>query len=175
VGAARQTSWIVFWSEQPWPAIWAVRPDGSHKHRILQSRQNAKRPTLSPHRSWVAFDGTPPGKPPLNDFDIQVVRLNGHDRQTLTHGGEWDTDAQWSPDGSRISFTRSPPHPQDCSRCSIWIVRRDGSGARRLVAGGGARWSPNSKRLAYMSRDGRNLMTVGIDGGTPHMLLAAPA
>jgi Tol biopolymer transport system component len=172
---ARQARWIVYWSESPWPTIWAVRPNGSRNHRILRNRQNAKRPTLSPHRSWIAFDGTPPGKPVLSDFDIQIVRLNGHDRQTLTHTPDWDTDAQWSPDGSWIAFTRSPPRPQDCRDCSIWIMRRDGSEARRLVAGGGARWSPDGKRLAYMSQDGRDLRVIGVDGGTPHVLRTAPA
>jgi Tol biopolymer transport system component len=171
---ARPTRWIVYWSESPWPTIWAVGADGTRNHRILRNRQNAKRPTLSPHRAWIAFDGTPPGKPVLSDFDIQIVRLNGHDRQTLTHTPDWDTDAQWSPDRSRIAFTRSPPGPHDCTDCSIRIMRRDGSESRRIVSGGGARWSPDGRRLAYMSLDGRDLMMIGLDGDTPHVVLAAP-
>ena len=66
------------------------------------NRQNAKRARLSPDRSWVAFDGAPPGKQPLTDFDIQIVRLDGTDRTTLTDSDYWDIDAQWSPDGQRI-------------------------------------------------------------------------
>jgi Tol biopolymer transport system component len=81
---ARLTGLIVYWSGSPYPSIWAVRPDGTHNRRILHNQQNAKRPRLSPDRVWVAFDGASPGKAPMTDFDIQVVRVDGTGRQTLT-------------------------------------------------------------------------------------------
>jgi hypothetical protein len=77
---------ILYWSDSPWPSIWSVRPDGSRRHRLFRTRQNAKRPVLSPDRQWVAFDGAPPGKPPLSDFDIQVVRRDGTGRWRLPAG-----------------------------------------------------------------------------------------
>src|SRR5438876_778600 len=107
---------IVYWSESPWPSIWAIRPDGSHRRRILHNRQNAKRPRLSPDRRWVAFDGAPPGTVPLTDFDIQLVRLDGRGLRTLTHGPDWDVDAQWSPDGALLAFSRHAPSPTDASQ-----------------------------------------------------------
>jgi hypothetical protein len=42
----------------------------------------------------LAFDGAPPGKAVMSDFDIQLVRLNGTGLLTLTSSGDWDTDAQ---------------------------------------------------------------------------------
>jgi Tol biopolymer transport system component len=111
--ARRSGGLIVYWSESPWPSIWVIRPDGSHRHRILRNRQNAKRPRLSPDRKWVAFDGTPPPERPLSDFDIQLVRLDGSGLRTVTSSPEWDVDAQWSPDGRLLSFARLPPHPID--------------------------------------------------------------
>jgi Tol biopolymer transport system component len=167
---ARRTGWIVYWSENPWPSIWALPPNSSHVRRILKNRQNAKRPRLSPDRMWVAFDGTPPGKAVLSDFDIQVVRLNGTGLHTLTSTSDWDVDAQWSPDGNWLSFTRNPPSPMDCSNSSIWIVRRDGSDLRRIVAGCGARWSPDGHKLLYTSTSGRDLFVVDVDGGPPSRL-----
>lgn len=56
-GAPRARGLIVYWSESPWPSIWAIAADGSRNRRILRNRQNAKRPRLSPDRRWVAFDG----------------------------------------------------------------------------------------------------------------------
>src|SRR5437763_8403581 len=88
---------IVYWTESPWPTIWSARADGTHRHRILRNRQNAKRPRLSPHRKWVAFDGAPPGKLPLTAFNIQIVRVDGTGLRTLTGSSAWDHDAQWSP------------------------------------------------------------------------------
>ena len=73
----QDSSLITFWSDEPWPSIWTVRPDGSGLRRILRNRQNAKRPALSPDRGWIVFDGTPPGRTPMSDFEIQLVRRNG--------------------------------------------------------------------------------------------------
>jgi Tol biopolymer transport system component len=168
----RRTGWIVYWSENPWPSIWALPPNGSRGRRIVKNRQSAKRPRVSPDRTWVAFDGAPPGKPVMSDFDVQVVRLNGTGLHTLTNSSDWDLDAQWSPDGNWLSFTRNPPSPIDCSNSSVWIMRRDGSDLRRIVAGCGARWSPDGHRLVYTSTRGTGLFVVNIDGGAPRRLLA---
>jgi hypothetical protein len=150
--SGRARSWIVYWSTDPWPSIWAVRPDRSHRHRIVRTRRNAKRPRLSPDRAWVAFDGAPPAKPLLRDFDVQIVRLDGSGRRTLTTWTDVETDAQWSPDGQWLSFTRAPPNPVDCTGSSVWIIRRDGSAARRVVDGCGARWAPDGTRLVARRR-----------------------
>jgi Tol biopolymer transport system component len=167
----RRTGWIVYWSENPWPSIWVLPPNGSRGRRILENRQSAKRPRVSPDRTWVAFDGAPPGKPVLSDFDVQVVGLNGTGLHTLTNSSDWDLDAQWSPDGNWLSFTRNPPSPIDCSNSSVWIMRRDGSDLRRIVAGCGARWSPDGHRLVYTSTRGKGLFVVNIGGGAPRRLL----
>src|SRR5262245_28979418 len=138
---------IVYWSESPFPQIWSVRPDGSGDHRILRNDQNAKRARLSPDRRWVAFDGAPPGKAPLSDFDIQLVRADGAGRRTLTFGRQWDHDAQWSPDGRRLAFSRLPPNHRDEHGGAIWVIGRDGSGLRPVTPGFGARWSPDGTQL----------------------------
>lgn len=80
-----------------------------------------------------------------------------------------------SPDGKLLSFTRSPPSPIDCTDLSIWIMRRDGSDARRVVAGCGARWSPDGTRLVYAAPTGGGLFVVDVNGGTGRPLLSTPA
>jgi Tol biopolymer transport system component len=174
---SKNTGLIVYWSESPWPSIWSVRADGSHRRRILRNRQNGKRPRLSPDRKWVAFDGAPPGKPPLSDFDIQLVRLDGSGRRTITRSPQWDLDAQWSPDGTRLSFSRLPPHAPDEHDALLWIVNRDGSGLHRLARGFGARWSPDGTKLVYEAPTGggtADLSVIGADGSDPRPLLTTP-
>jgi Tol biopolymer transport system component len=81
----------------------------------LPTRQNCKRPVLSPDRRWVVFDGTPPGQRPLSQFDIQVMRCDG-------------TGRRWSPDGERIVFTS-----QRLRLSHLFVMRADGRGERQLT------------------------------------------
>jgi Tol biopolymer transport system component len=71
-------------------------------------------------------------------------------------GGYSDTDPDWSPDGQRIVFVRTPR----AGAPEIWVMNRDGTGARRVVRLTGAtgvtgeysptpRWSPDGGRIAY--------------------------
>lgn len=166
---------IGFWSDDPWPSIWTVRPDGSQRRRILRTRQNAKRPRLSPNGQWVVFDGTRPGLTPISDFDIQLVRRNGRGRRTLTRSRFWDNDAQWSPDGRRISFSRTTD--ADWTKAWIWTVRPDGTAPRKLARGQFGRWSPDGTRLALDSptpASPGDLFIVDADGRNRRLLLASP-
>lgn len=169
---------IVYWSENPWPSIWRIRPDGSGDRRILRNHQNAKRPRLSPDGRLVAFDGASPGKPPLSDFDIQLVRLDGSGLRTVTDSPRWDVDAQWSPDGERIAFTRGRRGRLDWPNTEIWIVNRDGSGTRRIGPGSDARWSPDGTTLAFAAPTAgsdADLFVAAADGTGRRQLTATPA
>jgi TolB protein len=173
----RAGSLILFWSESPIPSLWTIRPDGSHRQRI-RLRQNCKRPSLSPDRRWILFDGTPPGKPPLTDFEVQLVRRDGSGRKVLTSSDAWDLDARWSPDGTRISYQRwRYPQGEDWRDSWVWTIRPDGSDARSLVRGNSARWSPDGTRLVFSAptagSDG-DLFVINADGTGLRRLLATP-
>jgi Tol biopolymer transport system component len=146
LGGSSSGGTILFWTDSPIPSLRAMRPDGSNVHRVFVSRLNAKRPSLSPDRRWIAFDGSSPGKPPLSDFDVQVVGLDGKERRTVYATTDWELDAKWSPDGRRLSFSRMPPGA-DWRRSAVWTVGVDGRDARRLGAGRDARWAPDGKQL----------------------------
>jgi Tol biopolymer transport system component len=174
-GPRRDRGLIVYWTHSPYPSIWAIRPDGGGRRRILRSRQNAKRPRLSHDRGWVAFDGAPPGKLPLSDFDIQIVRLDGAGRRTLTSTDDWDVDAQWSPDDTRLSFTRMPSGGNS-DDTTVWTVRRDGTNLVSLGAGSVARWSPDGTRLVISAPTGRSagdLFVIDLVRSTRRLLLAS--
>ena len=166
---------ILFWSDSPIPSLWSVRPDGSHRHR-LRLRQNCKRPQLSPDRRWIVFDGTPPGKPPLVDFDVQVVRPDGTGRHALTSSDDREIDARWSPDGTRISYQRWRwAEGEDWRDSWIWTMRPDGSDAQPFVHGNSARWSPDGKQLVFSvpTADSDDLFVANADGTGLHRLLAS--
>jgi Tol biopolymer transport system component len=169
-------SLIAFWNDDPVPSIWAVRPDGSGRISLLHSSQNAKRARLSPDRRWVAFDGAPPGKPAMSDFEIQIVRRDGSGRRTLTRSAAPNTDAQWSPDGALLSFTRAPAF--DWTKASIWSVARDGTHLRRIARGQFGRWSPDGTRLVLDSptpTSQGDIFVVDANGTNRRLVLASPA
>ncbi len=67
------------------------------------------------------------------------------------------SDAQISPDGSRIIYTRQQVNRlEDKWDSGLWIVNADGSQNRFLGKGGAARWSPDGKRVLFIGEaDGK--------------------
>ena len=57
-----------------------------------------------------------------------------------------------SPDGSQIVYTRRWVNKlEDKFESSLWIMNADGSKNRFLTTGGGAVWSPDGTRIAYLA------------------------
>jgi Tol biopolymer transport system component len=175
---ARVGSLILFWSMDPYPSLWSIRPDGSHRRRLFRTRQNCKRPSLSPDRRWIAFDGAPPGKASMKEFDLQIVRRDGTGRRSLTRSDAREIDPQWSPDGTRISYSRlARADSSDFRKTWIWTVRPDGGGARPLVHGNTARWSPDGSELVFSAltpKSDGDVFVVRADGTGLRRLLATP-
>jgi dipeptidyl aminopeptidase/acylaminoacyl peptidase len=73
---------------------------------------------------------------------------------TTEHYFDWERvrDAQISPDGARIVYTREHVNMIDDKwDAETWVVNSDGSQHRFLVKGSSARWSPDGKRLLYLA------------------------
>ena len=75
-------------------------------------------------------------------------------RLTIEHYSDLERigDAQISPDGKRIIYTRGQVNRmEDRWDSSLWIMNADGSQNRFLAKGGGARWSPDGQRILYLA------------------------
>ena len=73
---------------------------------------------------------------------------------TTEHYLDWErvSDAQISPDGSRILYTRQHVNTiEDKWESEIWILNADGAQHRFFVKGSAARWSPDGKRVMYLA------------------------
>jgi len=81
--------------------IYVMNDDGSGVTKLTNGPAVRYGPTWSPEGDWVAFGSGPDGYTPQ---DIYVMRSDGSGLRRLTQGG--GESPAWSPDGSKIVFTR---------------------------------------------------------------------
>jgi Tol biopolymer transport system component len=117
----------------------------------------------------VAYDYSDNEDPSLNGIYL-APSTGGGSPVRLTAGPErgFDTNPDFSPDGSQVVFQRVQfnecGQPKGCGlrdstgfRVSIWVVNTDGSGLHRIVAGGqlwsDPHYSPDGSRILIQSYD----------------------
>jgi Tol biopolymer transport system component len=91
------------------------------------------------------------------DHDLVALRLDGSLRLRLTRGFSQDEQPSWSPDGTRIAFTRDG---------KVAVLDLASKRVRVLTSGRDPDWSPDGRRLVFaVFRRGREwLATVSADG-----------
>jgi len=145
--------------------IHLVAPDGA-EDRVVHEEDaegtyaifSAK---FSPNGREILFDrGTDSG------FDIFVMPVDGTHVRRLTTTGT-DYDPHWSPDGSRIAFTRQGEGAQS----DIFVMNADGTDVQQLTDGGDGvtnlypEWSPDGTAIAYVA---------GVTGGPGALVVMKP-
>ena len=109
-------------------------------------------PSYSADGTKIAFDGdSGPGQPSVHG--IFVANVDGSDARQLTSAptanDSYDTESQWSPDGKWVAFTRVGR----IHRATIWVIRSDGTGLRRLTKpsldAASPDWSPDGSKILF--------------------------
>lgn len=120
--------------------------------------QGETHPAVSRDGRWIAFTGK---------GGVYVAPL-GQGARKITDGGQ-DRDPEWSPDGSRIVFSR---FAEDFGGSQgLYIVNRDGSGLRQLTKRGPSSpsWSPDGKTIAFNNAE--DIRLIDLDGKNNRVLL----
>jgi TolB protein len=136
--------------------IHLIHPDGSELRRLPGTQRFDQNPSWSPDGRRLVFwtNAAATGQ-------IYVANADGSGRRLLTPYPQAQNDPAptdqfptWSPTGSLISFERVAVEGVEDS-WSIWVMRPDGSGRRRITPRGtfahSPSWSPDGKRIVYTS------------------------
>ncbi len=132
-------------------------------------------PSFAPDGSRVVYVG-PADQGPSDG--LYIINLASGDRMHLPGTTTGDTHPLWSPDGSKIAFTRGPssgligaPGPYH-----IIVIDITGFNLRQLTQGTTANyamaWMPDGKRILYTvaSQQGASLRLIDIQTGESNML-----
>ena len=79
---------------------------------------------------------------------VCVMDTIGYGVELLTHDGFEARYPSWSPDGQWIAW--SSWHGKTTE---LWLMKADGSGARKLTNGGWPDWAPDSRHITYTASD----------------------
>lgn len=130
--------------------LWLMNSDGTNPHQLssLGGGENALWNTAwSPDGKWIAFLAVNGG------FDVYVISPDGKVLRNLSHSPESESWPSWSPDGTRIAFSRI-----GLTTWNIVVMDPDGSHAVDLsgppVNSKAPVWSPDGLQLlAYANPD----------------------
>jgi dipeptidyl aminopeptidase/acylaminoacyl peptidase len=133
----------------------AQAPKHTITHEDMWRMKRVGQPAVSPDGLWVAFPVT---EPAYDDKEVRrdlwLVRADGSaPARRLTNTKRAESDAQWSPDGSRLAFaTRREDDEQD----QIYVLDVHGGGEAQRVTeietgAGSPKWRPDGKAILFVS------------------------
>ena len=109
-----------------------------------------------------------------NGINIYTANIDGTNQNKLTKDNS-DSQPKWSPDGTKIIFTRVTGRyniPESVITLAVYIMNSDGTDIKELVKGLNPNWSPDGNKIAF-SNEG--LAVINPDGTNYKLLTETPA
>jgi Tol biopolymer transport system component len=168
---------------------YVMNADGSGVTQVTRGTGFNGTPGWSPDGSSLAIDADWGDYPALQGIWIVsasdpdgVTQAEAQRVTTIPKGAEFDSEPQFSPDGSMIAFTRFKSFEKQKS--AIHLVAIDGSGLQRLTPwklnASHPDWSPDGQMIAFDSGDATlpgskgDIYVMGADGSARTRLTDSP-
>ena len=133
--------------------VLVMRPDGSGVTNLTGGQGFAGDAAWSPDGSRIAFEADRPGR--RGPAEIWTMRADGSHRErvtTLPADAANDFAPRFSPDGSRLVFTRYRG-VDESETAAVFTIRTNGRSERQLTPfslhAGDADWSPDGRHLVF--------------------------
>jgi len=179
------------------PQVWFMYADGGEPWQVTKHKSGVRGFQFSPDgKTLLLTAAVSPSEEEekrskqkddalVVDHEFKMAQLwtwsvATNEEKQLTKGDVTVSDAHWSPDGARVTFTANPtPRLDDISLQTAWVLEVASGNQRKLVETTNptqsARWSPDGRSIAYLGSAGPvlyqvNLFVVDASGGTPRKL-----
>jgi serine/threonine protein kinase/Tol biopolymer transport system component len=149
---SRDGKWVAYVSI-PDNTLWRSRVDGSERLQLTFPPVTPFLPYWSPDGTQIAYTDTQTGQP----WKIFLISAQGGTPEEMLSEKEYQLDANWSPDGKKIIFGRTPFIPGKSTLQVLDLESKQVStlpGSENLFA---PRWSPDGLHLAALSNDHNKL------------------
>ncbi|MEP6705152.1 MAG: protease, partial [Acidobacteriota bacterium] len=127
--------------------LWRVARSGGSADRLTSNVGSESTPIFSPDGEWVAFTGEYDG-----NVDVYVVSASGGEPKRITYHPGADQAIGWTPDGRSVLYLSTRGTGMPVPRMYTMPVTGEGLPTELPfpMAGGGASFSPDGSRIAYM-------------------------
>jgi len=127
--------------------LWRVARAGGTAERLTSGVGIETSPSFSPDGNWIAFTGEYDG-----NVDVFVMPAGGGEPRRLTYHPGNDQVLGWTPDGRSVIFISGRNSGMPVPRMYTMPVTGEGLPTELPfpMAGGGASFSPDGARIAYM-------------------------
>lgn len=184
---------VFFWPKDPKRlGFQALIGGDSHPFRMDRDGRNKQDLTADSKEFAYGFNASPDGKQIAyhKSYQIYIAEADGAQAKRIDTGQPFNFSPQWSPDGEWLLFVAGEHY-----NCHPYIVRRDGTGLRKMADRQGHRgevtifdvpdfhggssdvplWSPNGKWIYYTAKIGTSveLLRVSLTGSIEQLTQTA--